>query len=346
MSESVMVESAAPETPAPSAPVVDAAPSTPSAPRSTAEIAAALNSEPAEDGGPAEAVSATPEPEVILSPAAKFLQKEGHQLKKVDGRPVWLPVATVEKMLDRYKGEHETGWTSERTALTRERDEALTVLRQLQQAASADPQAFLRDLAQHDPRYAAFLERQAAAAPPPPPTDEPGPDVTLPDGSQTYSLDGLKKREAWLRAQMLQEVEKKLQPLTEREQRSQIEMRARETYQRTMQEAETWPMFGKLPADGSLEPFQQEVLAELRQDSARAAQAGVRPQMTLRQAYLEVYHRHQSPEKVRERLLAELQTAPKAPSLSPRAGEVTRKAGPRSTSEIAQDIARQLEAGA
>src|ERR1043165_2884446 len=74
------------------------------------------------------------EPEVKLSPAAEFLLKQGHKLKKDDGREVWLPAKTVEGMLARYVDEHKSGWDGEKNTLASQAKEYQEQIGQLKAA--------------------------------------------------------------------------------------------------------------------------------------------------------------------------------------------------------------------
>ena len=293
-------------------------------------------------------------PPIKLSPAAEFLKAQGHQAQKVDGRAVWLPYGTVEKMLDRYVDQHKSGWDGEKTLLASERDQYRQHIESLRQTVSGDPENFLKEIAKADPRYARFLQQQAAQAQTPvrqesrAQTQEPGPDVPLGDGSYTYSVEGLRAREEWRTQQILAMMDERLKPITEREahvaqqqQEQAFQQAAQTRYAQTMQEATTWPGFGALPADGSLTAFQQNVLAELQQDTDRARAQGQRPMMTLRQAYLEVQAKSQQPDQVRARILEELKTAPKAPSLTRQGAESSRSRGPRTSADIAREVLAQ-----
>ncbi len=180
----------------------------------------------------------------------------------------------------------------------------------------------------------------------------PAPDLRLPDGSTTYSLDGLKALLAWNTQQvenkLLPQMDERLKPVAEWDkQQKQREQQQQLTTQVSgqMQAAASWPMFGALAADGSLTPFQTEVLAELQKDSEAAQAQRRRPTMTLREAYLEVKDRHQQPDKVRERVIAELQTPRAAPALGRQATDAPKKTGPVSTQDIARQVIAKAERG-
>ncbi len=336
--------------PADFAPVAEPTPEPtpePSQPRSSADIAASVVTEAEATGETPEAPAKAQDPEPTpaeLSAAAQFLLKQGHKAKREDGRATWLPLSTVEKMLDRYAGEQLTPHNASRAALERERDEIRGHFNELRAALAGDPAEFLRAIGSQDARYLAFLERQAAQTADEDP--EPEPDYPLEGGAKTYSLEGLRKREAWLQRQLAKVVDERLKPLAERdraEQAQRQEAALLASAQSSIGEASAWPMFGALPADGSLTPFQQEVLGELRKDSEAAAKAGRRPSLSLRGAYLEVFARHQDPEKIRARALEELKSARPAPALSRQGTEPTGATKPKTTADIVRAVLAEAE---
>lgn len=345
----------------------DVAPVTESAPQSTQDIAASViheaeaqDASSVETGGESridttntseapETTEARPPTPAELSEAAKFLQAQGHQFKKVDGRPTWLPLTTVEKMLDRYVQTHKSTWDGERGVIETQAKQAREALEQVRAAIAGDPRGFLSELAGIDQRYKSFLEPQPQQTAPAVPSDRPKPDIDLGNGQWTYSTEGNQALIRWEAQQLLNE---RLKPFEEREKEAkaaEAQRKLTETLQqrtgKQMQDAQSWELFGPLAPDGSLTPFQSEVLAELRKDREEAEKAGERPTMSLRQAYLEVRSRHQEPQKVREQVLAELKTAPTAPALGRQTADTQRRPGPRSTADIVRETIRKAEAG-
>lgn len=364
-----------------------AAPLTPSAPTSTSDIAASVIHEAeatdASSGDSGEsstrvdttnavAETAAPAPGVVqptakeLSDAAKFLAKQGHKLKKDDGRDVWLPVKTVEGMLDRYVGEHRSTWDGERNTLSGQAKALQGHLDQLRASVAGDPKAFLSELAGIDPRYAAFLEQKAAEAPAPANDPEPQPDYDLGNGNFTYSVAGLAKREAWVRRQIerdiLGKMDERFKPIAEREKaekaradeaRFQEQLHARSVSQ--MDEAQKWPLFGPLAADGSLSEFQSAVLTELKKDTDAAIARGwdkqdhrtkhLSPTLSLEGAYIRASSKRISEDEntKRARLLDEINKAPKSSALSRQSVDAP-KAGPKSTADIARQVISRAEA--
>jgi hypothetical protein len=335
-----------------------------SAPSSTADIATSVLAEleGADAGTTAEAErgDADPSPGVVdpppaptqaeMSAAAKFLLAQGHKAKTTDGRDSWLKHSTVEKMLDRYVETHRGEWTGARGVIESELKEARGHLEQLRAGVSGDPKAFIAELASLDPRYRAFLEPPAAApAAVAPSAGMPQPDLPLPDGGRTYSVEGLQQLIEWaVDARMMPKVDERLKPYAEREREQQAAAeRAKATSaleastRQQMTEAQSWPNFGALAPDGTLTPFQQEVLTELANDTAKARAANRRPTMTLRQAYLEVHTRTVAKD-TRQSTLQQLKAAPKVPTLGRTGGEPP-KVKPASTLDIARSIAAEYD---
>jgi hypothetical protein len=289
-----------------------------------------------------------------LSPAAQFLLAQGHKHKKADGRDNWLPIKTVEGMLDRYAGQRTSEFETTRTTLERERDEFRSYVEEVRTDLMGEPRAFIEKIASIDPRWKAFLEPQAApqAQSPAPDAQMPEPDLSLGDGSRTYSLEGIQKLLEWNTQKVLNQVDQRIKPITEREQKAQEQAKQQEAEQalagrvrQQMEAAKGWANW----AD-----YEGEVLKKLQADSdaarAESARTGkrVRPTMTLKEAYLEVKADRLSTDhnKVREKVLAEIKQAPKATSVSRQTTDAPRTPGVLSVSDIAARTLERLERGA
>jgi hypothetical protein len=332
---------------------------TESAPTSTSEVATqvidsyeqqATESAATPDLTDTSAAPAEPEPEP--SAAAKFLMAQGHQFKKVDGRPVWLPIGTVEKMLDRYAGESSKSWETRLTEAEKKAQEA-AAFKDRAAAADAylaaiqgDETQFIRSIAEHDPRYKRFLEQQAAPTQAAPASEMPPPDIALPDGSRTYSLEGLQKLLEWNTAQvesrLLPKVDERLKPWQEQQEQVKAEKAQTALMEKTRSQIES------AKAWENWTDYEPDVLKALQDDSAKAQAEGRRPSMSLREAYLEVKASKLAAKAndARTNALAELKNAPKSTSI-PRTAEVTPKpVGPRSTQDIAARTIDRLERGA
>lgn len=332
----------------------DAAPSSADAAPETAESAPAAKTEP--------------EPkklEAELSDEEKLLAEFGFKhAKKPDGRDHYIARPKVLQMLASGLKRGTERWASERTALDSKVQALETDLSQFVASVQGDPKAFLSELANHDPRYRAFLEPQAAPqtaqqAAPASMGDRPGPDVQLSDGSRTYSLEGIQKLLDWntarVEAQLTAKVDERLKPLAEREKAEQSRVETERAFQQVHQratesikEAESWPLFGKYDPN-NLNEVQQEIMAALKADSDAAKAAGRRPTMSLHSAYMKVVGPKlmADDQTRRERLLKELNGAPRSTSV-PRAGgeQVKAPTGPLSTTDITARTLARLERGA
>lgn len=302
---------------------------------------------PSETPGVLEAAPETPEPAKVveeLTEAAKFLQQQGHQAQKPDGRETWFRFKTVEKMLERYAGQHRSTWDGARGELERERDTYKADLDELYTDVRGEPKAFLEKLSGYDPRYKTFLETPAAPAHAAVPDAKmPEPDVVLNDGSRTYSLEGLQKLLEWNTAQvesrLMPKVDERLKPLTEREQQAKqreesdkAQRALEDRVRKQVQEAESWPNW----AD-----YKPDVEKLLQEDTAKAKAENRRPSMTLKEAYWQV-----RATSARGTVLNELKNAPKAPAVTRSGGETPKPQGPVSTADIAARTLARLERGA
>jgi len=357
-----------------------------SAPVSTADVATEVyesfessESESANESGPVDTPSAavdtpvdTKAPGVVqpapkpLSEAEKLLDEAGFKAeRREDGRENRIPYSKVKKIIEnginQGKGEFGQKYQALETEVTGYRtryQELEPVLSTLEQG----PEAFLAEAAKHDKRYAAYLEQRSAPAAPAPPqmADLPGPDLALPDGSRTYSLEGIQKSlipyiVQQATAQAKAEAAAALKPITEREAKAQQQAKQaeattalREQARASMKEAESWRHFGPLAPDGTYNEVQAAVLEELRKDSAEARAAGRRPRLSLEAAYLRVTKNLdlESESKMRERFAKEVSAAAKSPSVPRAGGETPRTGRSATTSEIAARTLARLEGGA
>jgi hypothetical protein len=287
------------------------------------------------ESAPEVSTQVAPEP-VKLSPAEEFLLEQGHKIKKDDGRDNWLPAKTLPGMLSRYLEKHGASWATERSTLERERDEYKQSKADMEEFARdfrGDERAFIEKLASFDPRYKTFLtpaQKVELAEN----ADDPEPPLVLDQGAEAYTKS-LKEVRAWDRRQAkreaLAEAKGMIEPYAERARKEELERAGRESFQKQVTAAASWPMFGQLPPDGSLTEFQTEVLGVLKADTGK--------KMSLREAYLEVYAKKIAPDRnaMREELMKELNAAPKSTSVTKAGVESTRPVK-RTTEDIAREI--------
>ncbi len=301
-------------------------------------------------------------PGVVLSEEEQLLAEFGFKdVRKPDGREHWIPRSKVLKMIGSGLKRGQERWATERTTI----DGELKTLRgqweqygPVLQALDQGPEAFLKAVAPHDERYSAFLSSRSAPAQTP--VQElafPEPDLDLGNGAKTYSIEGIKQLVAHAtqvaKAEAKREAEAALKPVTEREKQAQEreqQTKASESLQTrtraTMAEAQSWPHFGKLPEDGTLTPFQADVLKELQADSDQAKAAGKPPSLTLERAYIRVVSKlmAEDDKTKRAKILAEVNKAAKAaPSVPRSGGEVPPPTKAATTSEIAARALARLE---
>lgn len=344
----------------------------PSAPTSTAEVAAQViesyNSAEAPasedtDTAPVAARTPTPTPEPAapaepkpLSEAEQLLHDAGYKAaKKPDGRDNYIPHSKVVKIIENGLKQGKGEFGARFAALDQEAATLRSQVAELRQAISTDPDAFIRELASADARYAKYLQQaqqqaqqQAAEIP----SDRPEPDVDLGNGQRTYSVEGVERLAAWKAQQLINE---RFKPIEEREkaakaqqERAEIERGITERSQATLQQAQEWPLFGPLAADGSLNEVQAAVLEELRKDSEAAQAAGRRPSLSLEGAYIKVTAGKLTTDRnaLRAEILKELQGAPRGTAVPRVGGEAPKAPGTTSTAEIAARTLARLSGAA
>lgn len=278
------------------------------------------------------AAPVAPPTQAEISAAAKFLQSQGHKIHKDDGKPNWLPAPTVEKMLARFYEQESAGWNTRYTGLETEhktlKEKAENYIA-LVELAERDPDAFVKFVADHDERWKKYAQPTA----PQQVDEEPQPDIDLGNGRSTYSLDQMKKREEWRERQILAKWEAKQKE--EAQKQTQAQQREQQRRQ-VLEDAQTWPDFGKFAADGTLTPFQQEVYDYFKANK----------NSTLKEAYWEVRSKKlaSAEGEAREKLVKDINAAPTSTSV-PRSAGVVPTTGPkrRSTEDIAREIVSRSE---
>jgi len=313
-----------------------AAPET-AAPQSTADIATRVIERADQAPDPREEEPAAP----AQTAAERFTEEEQllrqygfKRAKRDDGSEHTIPRSKVLSMIASGLKRGRDQWNSEKTQL----DTELQTLRQFRDGFAeqlrGNEDQFIAYIAQHDPRYRRYLERQEQREPQREAagSDEPQADLDLGDGRRTFSPQGLQKWLAWAVEQRLQE---RLAPLTqahEEQQRrqayEQAQTQMRERVRTQMDEAVQWPNWND---------YADAVLEKLQADTAEAQKSGGRPKMTLREAYLEAKadYLSQGVNQARERVLGDLQHAPRATGVRSN-GEIPRQVGPRTTQDIAR----------
>lgn len=271
---------------------------------------------------------------------------------KPDGRQHYIPRDKVLKMIASGLKRGQEKWTGERTEFESKVNTYKADLEEMYADIRGEPKALIEKIAQHDPRYKVFLEPLAPVAPAPAPvplTQMPDPDLTLQDGSRTYSIQGLQKLLEWntaqVEAKLLPKVDERIKPFTEREaqakQREQAEQATNQVRERTQQmiaDAQQWPGFKE---------HEQEILKALQEDTVKARAEKRKPTLSLEAAYRQAVLPKLSADrnKMREELLKEISAGAKAgPTVAGGAG-VPPKAGTLSTADIARRTMEAMERG-
>lgn len=286
---------------------------------------------------------AAPPTAAEVAAAAKFLQKQGHNPTNPRGGNTYLPYHTVEKMLDRYAtemlSEHQGKFSTletEHKTLKQQWDE----VNALGELMERDPRAFLEAVSQHDERYRAFLTPQEIAKVERAISDKPEPDIDLGNGAKSYSVEAIDRYIEWKAQQLLDQRLKPIEDRAKSEEQRATERRQIEQLDRRVNtqidEAKAWPGWSD---------YEGAILETLQKDSAAAKAAGRRPTMTLREAYLEVKaSRLQTDhDKVRDQVLAGLQTAPKSTATGRQTTETPAKTGQKSSADIVRAVVAQME---
>lgn len=289
-----------------------------------------------------EAPEATTESTEVKSPAAPeeskvddFDKKYGLTAQGASGRENRIPYSRVRKITEKAVKDAEAAWkktqdtsftpaTKYQELETRVKDYEgrLTQVAQFEQVMSQDPNRFLTMLSQL-PAYQPFFQRlneivaQAEQPQQPvtqattPATEEmPQPDQQLSDGSLVYSMDGLKKLNAWNRTQAKNEtltetqrildervkaVEQKYAPMAQSYESYQARQAVLPTVQRQISEARQWPLFND---------SENEIVDALQKNPTwnleRAYQSVVLPKLQVNR------------DSMRQELLKEVKSAPRS----------------------------------
>lgn len=290
-----------------------------------------------------------------LSIEEQLLQDHGFkEPRRPDGRENRIPRSKVLQMISSGLRRGADKWGTERTALEGERDALRADVDAMRAAVQGDPVTFLKELSRIDQRYATYLPQAKAPEPPaaPPAPEMPGPDLMLPDGAQTYSLDGIRKLLEWNTQMVRADVDARLKPITERDKQAKADAelaRVRQEQQtrsqQTIAQMQTWEHFGPLAADGTLTPFQQAVMDVLRADSEQAKKENRRPMVTAREAYLEALAKKLAADAtaVRGQVLAEMNAAPRSTSVPAQSVGIT-KPGQRSGEDVVREALTKIGA--
>lgn len=321
-------------------------------PTDTTEVAP----EPAE--APTEAPTEPVETSSVPSPAAKlvtpvqedeFSKKFGIPAESHPGRENRIPYSRVKKIAEKAAAEKakevESTFTPRITkyeADLKERDARLTQVAEFEDIMMNQPDRFLQMLSTV-PAYALVFQALEAAmgqpqtqsgsqpapvTPPVPGEAMPEPDQTLEDGTQVYSMEGLKALLAWQAGQVetrvTKQVEDRYKPMESAWQSDQYMRKVMPQIQSQIEEARKWPLFTDNEAD---------ITKALQQDQ----------RLSLEGAYQRVVWPKLVADrnKIREEVMAEIKKAPISTAAPARAARPVSTASnePRSLEDIIRDAA-------
>lgn len=305
------------------------------------EAAASAAEAPVESAAPAEPAQ-TPQ-EVKLSQAAEFLMKQGHKIRKDDGRDNWMPLKTVESMLDRYMGEHRQTWDGRYSTLEAEHKTLKEFRDGFAQALKGDPHAFMQELAGHDKRYAAFLQQQAVEAKAEAAGDpKPEADIDLGNGMKTYSPSQNEKYIEWKARQIVQEA---LKPYEDERKQTKEQAAKAEREERDRQQARAH--MAAVESEPDWLQHKDAVQKLLSEDSEQAKTSGQFQIRTIREALLIARNQYLSADDAakRQRWIQESNSAPKSTAVARPGVERTAKPGPRPSKDIVRETIERLERG-
>jgi hypothetical protein len=266
------------------------------------------------------------------------------------GRENRIPYSRVKKITEKAvadaKKEWETGTTPKLTEYETKikgYEERLERIGRFEDVMINKPEKFL-DMLATLPAYKQFFtaiedafnkangQPQAQAQPNQPVADDmPQPDQRLADGTMVYSMKGLSDLNAWNRAQArketLAEVEKVYGPIQKEWQAQRRVQEVIPQVQQQIADARTWPQFNE---------NEQEIVKVLQDN----------PRISLEGAYRQVVFPRLVADrnKMKEELMKELKTAPKATSVATvqsKSGPAS--AGPRSLEDIIAEEIKKIK---
>lgn len=291
---------------------------------------------------------AQPEPKEPRSGDQDDLLSELGLKPREDGREHRIPYSRVQKIREnaiRKATESAAAeWQTKVTAAEQRAQQLAEAEAAMQAAVMGDPDAFLGILAEVNPAFARYLQREAAAGPQATasrqaPAEMPQPDVRLSDGSATYSMKGLQALLDWNAAQVEQRLAERYKPfaqtveqMTQREQQQALAAQSEQRVQSLYTDAQTWPGF-KEHEDAIRKAFNEDFKALPVAEALNAAyRKVVLPSLTAER------------NKVRESVLAELKQQKRSTSVPNAPQSQAQEAGPRSTASVARSVLQRLAA--
>lgn len=194
---------------------------------------------------------------------------------------------------------------------------------------------FMEIISEINPRFKEYTKKDTVTAPVQPVVvedPEPQPDYDLGEGKMTYSLEGLKKRDAWKEQQIIKKIEAQLadrfKPVEdrfkadkEREEYNQWHTEATQRVTQRLEKARKWPKF----AD-----HESAILNAMQADQS----------VSLEDAYMQIVVPGLAGDrtKIRQEVLAEIEAQPKTSSVTATPTAVKASDKPKSTADIAKEV--------
>ncbi len=276
------------------------------------------------------------------------------------GRENRIPYSRVKKIAQKAVRDARKDWEAETSPKSQEAqtkltsyEQELTTYRNFEKTMVQEPEKFLRMLSSV-PAYKqfftaveqAFEAMEKGNAQPTPAQQElgddmPQPDVRLPDGSLVYSEKGLRDLQSWNRDQArketLAEVDKRYGPIEKEWQAYQRVESLRPKVNAQITEARTWDKFTENEAE----------IVDVLKNNPQISLEGAYRQVVLPKlkAAWESEKQRLVPDrnKIREELMQELKSAPRATSVPSTSSRSSVEQGPRSLEQIIADQIKTIK---
>lgn len=238
---------------------------------------------------------------VGLSEADKILSDAGISPLDQRKRENRIPYSRVKKIVEnaeRKLSESHATALKDHTSRIADYEQRLERIAEVEQVMFNEPEKFLNEVLSQIPAYSKILgDRNPSTTrrDSPSQADFPQPDVRFPDGTVTYSQEGLSKLLEWQSAQTEQRVAQRFAPIEERYKQEQQLAAAIPVIENKIAEARTWTLFNE---------SEREILAVLQADK----------KISLEAAYQKVvFPKLQADRnKIREEVLKELNAKPRS----------------------------------
>lgn len=261
-----------------------------------------------------------------------------------DGREHRIPQSRVKEMRAKWETKaRETAAAEWQVKVAEASRQAAEIEQGLHEAVMRQPEQFLRELVTVNPQIAQFLafeqRKQEAAQMTAGGGEMPQPDVQLQDGSRTYSLKGLQALLEWNTGQVESRLAERYKPVEQTVEQFRETQRRQAAYQQSEQrvsvlyaDAKQWPGFAEHETEIAA-AFNGEFKDLPTVDALNAAYRKVVVSKLIA-----------GKNQTRQEVIKDLQGRPKSTALTGGAGAATETPRERSTSTIARDVLKRLNA--